>query len=63
MALRSNRHLPGATRKGGKGFQGERQASEKGQGTAGHVGKTPSTSGLMDRQVPGLETTGRCAWK
>lgn len=47
----------------GEGFQAERQASAKGQVTAGHVGKTPSTSGLMGQRVPGLETWGKCGWK
>lgn len=41
--------------KEGKG-SGQTQASAKGQGTAGHVGKAPSTLGLMGQRVPGLET-------
>lgn len=47
----------------GEGFQTERQASAKGQVTAGCVGKTPSTSGLMGQRVPGLQTWGSCGWK
>lgn len=49
----------------GKGevFQAERQASAKGQVTAGHVGKTPSTPGLMGQRVPGLDTRGSYGWK
>ena len=46
-----------------EGFQAEKGASAKGQGTAGHAGKTPSASGWMHQRVPGLETHGRCGWK
>lgn len=58
VALRPSERLPGGPREG-RGFEAERQASAKRRGTAGHVGKTPRTPGLMGHRVPGLETWGR----
>lgn len=46
-----------------EGFQAERGASAKGQGSTGHAGPTPGASGLTHQSVSALETRGRRGWK